>query len=256
MQSSTDGTTEFFADLRLPNLHLVSEPDTGLGDALQPRVRSVQRRDQSALSIRTICMLPNALDTVDRLFRRHRRAVAIYSAVQVIDADGEPLRLFVPAEFDQRALMRCELVPPMSTTYFDRRRCGADLRGDASLTAGQDYELLLRLSNRRILRTTAVLGATRISSKSMTRDAANYERFCREKIAALEGFIRARPPLESERDSAVAGIYCWTAESILEIEGPGPRYESFVDRAAEIEPASERLRLLRDKEQEMVEARQ
>ena len=39
-------------------------------------------------------------------------------------------------------------VPPMSTTFFDRRRCGPQLRGDTSLTAAQDFDLLLRLSGR------------------------------------------------------------------------------------------------------------
>ena len=44
--------------------------------------------------------------------------------------------------------------------------------------------------------------------------------------------------------AAVAGIYCWAAESILEIEGPGPRFASFVRRAEELAPDDERLQRL------------
>ncbi len=119
--------------------------------------------------------------------------------------------------------MRCELVPPMSTSYFHRERCGGELRGDPSLTMCQDFELWLRLSDHEILRSTAVLGATRLSEKSMSRTAELYERFSAEKITALEGSSPSDLELQPERDAAVAGIYCWAAESLLGIEGPGPR---------------------------------
>ena len=241
--ASTDGTTEFLLDLPLPRVRMVSEPDAGLGDAYNRGFPRCAGEIVGTLDADNL-LLPNALEAVDALFRKHRRASAIYGAVKMIDAMGDQVGSFVPAEFDQRALMRCELVPPMSTTFFHRQRCGAELRGDASLTAAQDYELLLRLSTRTIIRTTRVLGATRLSDKSMTRNAGNYERFCAEKIAALERFIDGRPALQAERDAAVAGIYCWAAESVLEIEGPGARFESFVDRAAALSPDDERLRLV------------
>jgi glycosyltransferase involved in cell wall biosynthesis len=238
--ASTDGTAEFFRELSFPNLGVVSEPDTGLGDAYNrafPRCRGeiVGTLDSDNL------LVPDALKAVDILFRTHIRAVALYGAVTMIDADGRPFREFVPAPFDQRALMRCELVPPFSTGFFHRKRCGVELRGDASLTAGQDFDLWLRLSDRRIVRTTTVLGMTRVSYKSMSWEAEHYERFCSEKILALEHFLADRPHLQAEHDEAVTGIYCWSAESILEIEGPGPRFESFVARAAELFPDDERL---------------
>ena len=243
---STDGTAEFFRELRLPNMNMVSEPDSGLGDAYNrafPRCRGqiVGTLDSDNL------LLPNALEAVDALFRVHRTAVAIYGAVSKIDASGHEIGLFFPAEFDQQALMRCELVPPFSTTFFDRRRCGPELRGDDRLTAGQDFELLLRLSTREIVRSTTVLGATRFSEKSMSQNPANYEHFCAEKLAAVERFIAERPHLQAARREAVAGIYCWAAESILELEGPGARFESFVDRAAALHPVEDRLQRVRER---------
>jgi glycosyltransferase involved in cell wall biosynthesis len=243
--ASVDGTAEFLGDLQLPTVRMVSEPDTGLGDAYN---RAFPRCTGEILgTLDTDNLLhPEALQNADLLFRTHREAVAIYGAVEMIDATGHALRTFVPQEFDQRALMRCELVPPMSTTYFDRQRCGEMLRGDGSLTAAQDFDLFLRLSNREIIRTTTVLGATRLSERSMTRNAANYERFCLEKIAALERFIDEHPGLEPERRPAMAGIHCWAAESILDIEGPGPRFESHVGRAAALWPHAERVRRLQE----------
>ena len=146
--ASTDGTTEFLRGLRLPNVRMASEPDAGLGDAYNRAFPRCTGEIVGTLDADNL-LLPEALETVDAMFRKHRRALAIYGAVRMIDSAGEQVGSFVPAEFDQRALMRCELVPPMSTTFFDRRRCGSDLRGDASLTAGQDFELLLRLSTER-----------------------------------------------------------------------------------------------------------
>jgi glycosyltransferase involved in cell wall biosynthesis len=243
--ASTDGTAEFLRDLRLPNVLMVSEPDAGLGDAFNRAFPRCSGEIVGTLDSDNL-ILPNALETVDALFRKHHRAAAIYGAVKMIDATGRQVGTFVPAEFDRRALMRCELVPPMSTTFFDRTRCGPELRGDTSLTAAQDFELLLRLSGRRIVRTTAVLGATRLSDQSMTRNVDNYERFCSEKIVALERFIDEHPELEPERQSSLAGIYCWAAESILEIEGQGARFASFVERAAASSPEGVRVRGLRD----------
>jgi glycosyltransferase involved in cell wall biosynthesis len=244
--ASTDGTAEFLRQVGLARVRMVSEPDTGLGDAYNRAFSRCTGEIVGTLDADNL-IVPNALRTVDALFRRHRTAHAVYGAVRMIDASGRELRTFIPQPFDARALMRCELVPPFSTSYFNRRRCGSELRGDASLTTAQDFELWLRLSSREIIRTTEVLGATRLSHKSMTRNPANYEYFCAEKIAALDGFIARRPQLQPHRTAAVAGIYCWAAESLLEIEGPSPRFESFVDRAATLSLAAERLQRLRQR---------
>jgi glycosyltransferase involved in cell wall biosynthesis len=247
--ASSDGTAEFLGQLSLSDVRMRSEPDAGLGDAYNRAFLRCRGEIVGTLDADNL-LVPNALEAVDALFRRHRTAVAIYGAVTMIDATGREVRLFVPEAFDQRALMRCELVPPFSTSFFHRRRCGSELRGDASLTAAQDFELWLRLSDREIVRSKAVLGATRLSQKSMSRNVDNYERFSAEKIVALENFVANRPQLEPERDTAVAGIYCWAAESILELEGPGPRFESFLSRAAAFYPAYERLTRVRERARE------
>jgi glycosyltransferase involved in cell wall biosynthesis len=243
--ASTDGTAEFLSQLRLAKVRMASEPDTGLGDAYN-RAFSRCRGEIVGILDSDNLLAPNALAAVDALFR-HRTAVAIYGTVTMIDATGQQVDSFVPEAFDQRALMRCELVPPFSGSFFHRQRCRPELRCDASLAACQDFDLWLRLSDREIVRSTTVLGATRLSHKSMSRNAENYERFCAQKIVALERFIADRPGLQHERGAAVSGIYCWAAESILEIEGPGPRFESFVDRAAALSPEDERLQRVRDK---------
>jgi glycosyltransferase involved in cell wall biosynthesis len=244
--ASTDGTAEFLGQLRLPNVRVASEQDSGLGDAYNRAFRRCRGEIVGILDSDNL-LVPNALAEADALFRRHRTAVATYGAVTMIDATGQRVGSFLPEAFDQRALMRCELVPPFSSSFFHRQRCGPELRSDSSLAACQDFELWLRLSDREIVRSTTVLGATRLSHMSMSRHAENYERFCEQKIGALERFIAKRPHLRSERNGAISGIYCWAAESILEIEGPGPRFESLVDRAADLCPEDERVQRVRNR---------
>jgi glycosyltransferase involved in cell wall biosynthesis len=243
---STDGTPEFLRQRRRRNVRIASEPDSGLGDAYN---RAFQRCRGEIVGILDAdnLLAPNALEAADALFLRHPTAVAVYGAVTMIDAAGRQVGSFVPEPFDQRALMRCELVPPFSSSFFHRQRCGPELRGDVSLAACQDFDIWLRLSDREIVRSTTVLGATRLSHKSMSRNAENYGRFCAQKLVALERFIADRPGLEHERNAAVSGIYCWAAESILEIEGPRARFESFVDRAAALSPGDERVQRVRDR---------
>jgi glycosyltransferase involved in cell wall biosynthesis len=244
--ASTDGTAEFLGQLRFPTVRIVSEPDTGLGDAYNRAFSRCRGEIAGTLDADNL-MLPGALEAVDELFRQHRTAAVIYGAVTMIDASGQEVGSFVPEPYDLRAVMRCELVPPFSTSYFHRQRCGLELRGDASLAVCQDFELWLRMSDREVVRSTTHLGATRLSYKSMSRNPENYERFCAEKVAALDGFIADRPHVQPERNAAVTGIYCWAAESLIGIEGPGPRFESFLDRAATIRPDDERVRHLRDR---------
>jgi glycosyltransferase involved in cell wall biosynthesis len=244
--ASIDGTAEFLGQVRFQTVRMVSEPDTGLGDAYKRAFARCRGEIVGTLDADNL-MLPGALETVDELFREHRTAAVIYGAVTMIDDDGEKLGTFVPEPYELGAVMRCQLVPPMSTSYFHRTRCGAELRGDASLAVCQDFDLWLRMSDLEVVRSTTRLGATRLSYKSMSRNPENYERFCAEKVAALDAFIAGRPELQAERDAAIAGIFCWAAESLLGIEGPGPRFDSFVDCAAAIRPEDERLRRLRER---------
>ena len=138
--------------------------------------------------------------------------------------------------------MRCEVVPPFSTASFSREVCGDELRCDASLATCADFDLWLRLSDREIVCTDRVLGSTRLGPTSMTRDPSRYVQFCQDKVDALERHFQRRPELAGDRDEAIAGVYCWAAESLLELEGPSAQFSAMVDRAAAVAPRYERVK--------------
>ena len=238
--ASEDGTAEFLSALPFDRLEVVSEPDGGIGDAYNRAVGRCSGTIVTTLDADNL-LEPHALERAVAHHTEHPAAAAFYGAVQMLDADAAPLRVFVPQAFDRSALMRCELVPPLSTSFFSRPACGAELRFDESLKTCADFDLWLRLSDRQIVRTEEVLGGTRLSTKSMTRDPSRYEQFCRDKIAALERYLQRRPELADERAESVGGIYCWAAESLLALEGPSERCRTMITRAATAAPRYERV---------------
>jgi hypothetical protein len=75
----------------------------------------------------------------------------------------------------------------------------------------------------------------------MTRDPTRYDEFCRDKIAALERYVDRHPERENERREATAGIYCWAAESLLELEGASERCTALLGAAVALAPAYDRI---------------
>jgi glycosyltransferase involved in cell wall biosynthesis len=238
--ASTDGTAEFLSVLPFERLEVVSEPDGGIGDAFNRAFARCSGALVTTLDADNL-LEPKALERAVALYREHPRAAALYGAVQVVNADADPIDLFVSEPFDVGALMRCELVPPFSTSFFSPRVCGAEFRCDASLETCADFDLWLRLADHEIVCTKHVLGRTRLSDRSMTRDARRYEQFCRDKISALENHLARHPEQAGERAEAIAGIYCWAAESLLALEGPSERCGTMLERAATAAPSYGRL---------------
>jgi FkbM family methyltransferase len=228
--ASRDGTAEFLETLTFTRRDVVSEPDAGVGDAFNRAFGRCAGDIVGSLDSDNL-LEPDALASVIDEFRRHPGAAAVYGAVQLIDEEGSPLERFTPAGFDREAVLRCELVPPFSTAFFSRNRCGAELRCDPSLMTCADYDLWLRISHLELVSTPIVLGRTRISGSSMTCDPGLYEGFCRDKLAALDRHLENRGSAETERAAAVAGIHCWAAESLFALEGPSARCRSMLQRA-------------------------
>jgi glycosyltransferase involved in cell wall biosynthesis len=242
---SDDGTRELLEAADLPcRVDIVSEPDSGIGDAYN-RALARCRGDVIGSIDADNLLAPDSLELAVEELRRRPPAAAVYGSVQMVDAGGRPLEVFVPADFDVHSLLRCELVPPFSTAFFSRRVCGDALHIDESLATCADFDLWLRLSDLPIRRVDQVLGSTRVSDKSMTRNPARYDQFCTDKLAALARHFAERPAASYERNTAVAGIYCWAAESLLALEGDSRRFRDTLSRAEAAAPEYGRIELLR-----------
>jgi glycosyltransferase len=239
---STDGTLDYLRTIDDIPMSLVSEPDSGIGEA-RHRAYARCRTDLIGSIDADNLLKPDALSTAVAVFRDHPEAAALYAAVEIIDHDGRFNSCFVPPEFDLLKVAACELVPPWSTTFFSRRVCGADLFFDPAIAGCVDYDSWLRLGHRPILQVDRVLGCTRLNSRSVSCRIENYDVFCREKITALEQYLR-RHDLGAlglgVLRHGIAGIYCWAAESLERLGASGADIERYVDLARQTDPASER----------------
>jgi glycosyltransferase involved in cell wall biosynthesis len=251
---STDGTAEFLAGGgEVDRISFVSEPDDGIGDAYN---RALARCEGDIIgSIDADNLIDeHALDVAVSTFEANPKSAALYGNVLRIDATGKFRKTFEPGDFDASAVLRCELVPPFSTAFFSRATCGDELRFDDQLATCADYDLWLRLSGKPIDRVVKLMGSTRLSANSMSRDPTRYEQFCADKIAALTAHIERRPDLAAQRDQAVAGIYCWAAESVSSLKGESALFARFVGLAGAHDPLSERYRRLAGLDQIAVSA--
>jgi glycosyltransferase involved in cell wall biosynthesis len=241
---SKDGTTEFLSALPFERLEVVMEPDGGIGDAYNRAFARCSGAIVTTLDADNL-LERDALNRAVEFFGENPGSAAIYGAARMIDAEGGSAGVFVPAEFDLRAVMRCELVPPFAQSFFSPRVCGSELCFDPRLKTCADFDLWLRLSHLSIRRTDEVFGTVRQSHKSMTHGTGNYEQFCEDKLDSLDRHVARRPEFAGERNEAAAGIYCWAAESLLALEGPSERFRAMLERAARTAPDYERVEYVR-----------
>jgi glycosyltransferase involved in cell wall biosynthesis len=244
---STDKTLSFLRGVKgIPAVRIASEPDRGIGQASNRALRRC--RGEIIGSIDADNQLePDALMAVLEIFARHPTCAAVYGASKLIDAEGRFQGVFDSGAFDLSRLMRCELVPPFASSFFSRRVCGRELRFDEELESCADYDLWLRIGHLPVVHTTIPLSSTRVSDRSMTRSPHLYEKFCHDKITALERYLGRydhNPVIEEAHRDAMAGICLWAAESLFDLEGRTHRFNQLFQRAAQLRPGGERLRKL------------
>jgi glycosyltransferase involved in cell wall biosynthesis len=241
---SNDGSLELLREFRgAAKVSLESANDGGIGPAYN---RAVERsRGEIIASIDADNLLADdALQLGVDACERWPEAAAVYGSAHLIAPTGEQVSTFEPGEFELVRLLSCELVPPFATSFFRRSACQGQMRFDPRLKTCADFDLWLRLSDKPVRRIDKVLGSTRLSSSSMTCRPETYDQFCADKLAALDRYFapfEATPPVAALDRRARAGVYLWAAESLLGMEGPSQRFETYCERAASFDPGSPRL---------------
>jgi len=243
---STDGSIEYLRSVSdLPAIDVVSEPDTGIGDAYNRAVRRCRGDIIGSIDADNL-LEPDALAAVIRQFQVYPQAAALYGASHNINADGSRVSTWAPPDFALSGLLACDVVPPFGQSFFSRSVCGAELRFDESMATCADYDLWLRLSAHPIVRVDDVLGSVRRSPKSMTCQPVRYDEFCRDKIAALKRFLARTNQTADEAlyRRAAGGIYAWAAQAMSKIAGQNERFLKYLALAADLAPESALVRAL------------
>lgn len=250
---STDGTLErireFAASVPFP-VYLVSEKDDGIADGIN-RAWARCNGSITALIEADNLLLPDHIQTGVEFIAENPDVTLAYTAQRIIDSRGKALFDWMPPEYDFVKMLECEIVPPSGSTIIRRDLAGEDLRYDSTPELGHvpDYEFWVRVGYRghRIEGIPKVTYCTRLSDKSGSCQGHRYGEYVASKTFALERFFGthdlSRWP-EASLPRAKAGILLWAAYHVHSLDGPSERFQSFLRRAKDLDPDSDRLREL------------
>jgi len=246
--ASTDGTIDYLRSVSgLINMAIVSEPDSGIGQAYS---RGVARAKGAV-----VCFISadeylddDALEKGVQWFSRHPEAAVIYGGVRLIDAAGRLFQTFIPPPWDWMKVIHNEMVVPMAATFLDRKRLGADLQYDESLLTCPDYDFWLRVGSKLdaaqfVLVPEPILTA-RADSTSMSFRAGSFSQFTKDKLFILNRYLNSLGEgreVAALRANASAGILIWAAENVLRLKGVSPDFLKYCREAANFDPHSPRL---------------
>jgi len=243
--ASDDGTLEYLRTVEgLPAISIVSEPDSGIGQGFNRAIRRCAGEIIGSVDADNL-LRPQALDAVVRRFDEYPDAAVVYGACDMVDAERRFLHSWTPPEFDLLGLMEGAVVPPFATSFFSRERCGAELCFDEDFKTVADFDLWLRLSDRRIVRVADVLADVRVGRQSSTWNAGNYDNQTAFKIRALTKLLqgsRRSDVIDKWFERAQAGIYLWAVDSMAVIDGGQERIDRYFAQAAKADIRSERFR--------------
>lgn len=243
---STDGGSELIAAFNGADVNHSRESDGGIGDA-NNRALARCRGDIIGTIDSDNLLEADAVARVVEYIASNPKFGVVYGSVRMISEGGRQENVFRPGPYDFLKFVTCDLVPPWSTAYFNRKVCGPSLSLDPMLKTCVDFDVWLRLSHLPIAFLDVVLGATRLSANSMTCRPENYDRFCRDKIFALKRYAEAcahEPLRDALIRHGISGIYCWAAESIKGIDPERvDLYTNYFDLANSIDPGSARVAL-------------
>ena len=245
---STDGSLEYLHSIEdLPKLEIVSEPDTGIGQAYS-RGLARSKGDLVMLMSCDEVLDDDALQKGVEWFATYPRAAVVCGAMRLADAEGRIVQVFLPPAFDFDKVLHNENVPPACATILNRSRLGADLYYDESLKTCPDYDLWVRLGHRftpgEIVMVPDPIVVARGDRASMSFRAESFDQFCRDKLFVLNRYLDAcpdSPNFAALRRTASAGILIWAAENVLALEGVSERFLKWCAAAATFDPAAPRL---------------
>lgn len=229
---STDGSLELLSRYSDLNMKIISEPDGGIGDAYNRALSRCEGEIIGSIDSDNLLM-PNTLELVESYFKNNPDLAVLYSPVQMITADSVDAHIFTPNDFDLEDFLGCKLVPPFSTSFFSKVKCGDKLSFDPVLKTCADFNLWLDLHEKKIICVKEILGKTRMSDQSMTCRPESYHQFCEDKIFALDRFLAQKPALQDKAAEYKAGINIWAAESLYYILGASELTLHFLDQAAQ-----------------------
>jgi glycosyltransferase involved in cell wall biosynthesis len=141
--ASTDNTLEILG--RYPHLRWVSEPDSGLSDALNKGIRMATGEIIGWCNADDL-YLPGTLTVVDELFEKYPDIDLIYGDYRETDEAGRSLRVFRETHFSPTVFRWLHVnIIPTPAAFWRRRIHGQDLWFEDKMRFAMDYDFLRRV---------------------------------------------------------------------------------------------------------------
>jgi glycosyltransferase involved in cell wall biosynthesis len=248
---STDGSLEYLRSLRrLPRIDIVSEPDSGIGQAYARGLRRCAGQ-YVWMSAADEWLEHDALERALLWRQRWPRAAVIFGGIRLIDADGRVAGEFIPPTFELEKFLAQETSVPTSTALLDRARMGSAYYLDETLRTCPDFDLWIRVCAEygpaSLVVVPEVVASALRDETSMSYCAGNFDAFVRDKLFILDRHLNGlKDPAEAARlrKAGRAGIFTWAAEQVFHIEGAREPFLKWCELAAELDAAGPRLRTL------------
>lgn len=246
--ASTDDTVEYLRSVPgLPPVEIVSQPDSGIGQAYN-RGLARSKGDLVCIISADEFLDDDAIEKGVRWFHRHPDAVVVFGGMRLIDTTGRVLQTFIPPPFDWTKIINNVTAIPIAATFLNRQRIGPDLYYDEALTTCPDYDFWLRLGSKHeasqfVLEPEPI--ATALADRtSMSFRAESFSQFTTDKLFVLNRYLNslgAGSDIAAIKAAASAGILTWAAENVFWLEGVSPEFLRFCREAAGFDPQSVRL---------------
>lgn len=239
--ASTDGTVQIIREYADKRIKLVSEPDSGPGEAFV-RVLNRVKGDIWGSCLSDEEMLPHAISWAVGAFNRHSNVSAIYGDAYVIDEHDAIIQSTRSLPWSLEKYMRCEVVPPFSAAFFQSKyfnTIGYDHYNDCG-----EFDIWIRLGSRyEIAYLPEFVAKFRRHDSSNTSTIADYFVNLPGRLEVINNFLNSHNFAGSKTDTKrkfIAGQYLWMAESFMAIDRCSEAGELII-AACHFDPSPERL---------------
>lgn len=242
--ASTDGTVELINGYRDTRIKLVSEPDSGPGEAFVNVLNRITG-DIWGSCLSDEELLPHAISWAVHNFRRYPDVAAIYGDAHIIDETGKIIQTTRSHLWDFERYLCCEIVPPFSASFFRTdafKKIGYDRYNDCG-----EFDLWLRLGSRfQICYIPFFVANFRRHSASNTSTVTDFYKTLPGRIRAIEKITNdpQQPEhIRSLKTQALAGLHLWVAENFI-TSGHIREASEMILAALVYAPRQERLEML------------
>jgi glycosyltransferase involved in cell wall biosynthesis len=241
---STDGSLEYLRSIELPNLEIVSQADTGHGQAFN--------RAWARCHGQLVCMLACdeflediALETFVAWHNEHPNAAYVYGQSRLWKNDKEIHSVVKSGKYDLLKLLMAEYCPPAGAGFYNRQVVGTDFYFDEQLKTCPDFDLFIRLGLRfgplQIIEKDQILFNSIRDRSDTTFRPQSYDQIVQDKLYILNRFFVSQGNSRLNRhlhNASISSTYCWLASLVLEILGETSQCYKYIIEAAKYDPGS------------------